>query len=194
MSNDRDHHREIVAGLRSLPRLEPPPTLTSRLRVMGSREALRARRSASVASFAAYIREEVSLRFDNLMRPIALPVAGGIASSMLLFAVLAPGLTINRFPVGDIPTGLTTAGSLESSFSFDLGNQDFVVDVFVDEQGKVVDYSIPEGQNWAKNPMLVRRLENTLLFTKFTPATFFGQPSAGRSRITLRRSQLEVRG
>jgi hypothetical protein len=39
-----------------------------------------------------------------------------------------------------------------------------------------------------------RSLENALLFTQFTPGTMFGQPASARVRITLRRSEIEVRG
>lgn len=184
--------------LRALPRLEAPADLTARLRIAGSREALRRRRTASPAAFFAHLRQEFSHHADNLMRPFAVPFAGGLISSMLLFAMLAPALTIYPMAGIDVPTGLATEASLESSFALDLASSTIteviVVEVFIDEQGKVVDYSLPQGQNWAKNPMLVRNLENALLTTKFTPATFFGQPAAGRTRISLRRSQVEVRG
>lgn len=185
-------------GLRALPRLEAPPELAARLRITGSREALRRRRLASLPAFFAYVKQEVSHQIDNLMRPFAVPFAGGLVSSLLLFGMLAPSLTVYPLAGIDVPTGLSTEASLQSSFALELASSNIteviVVDVFVDEQGKVVDYWLPQGQNWAKNPMLVRNLENTLLTTKFTPATFFGQPAAGRTRISLRRSQVEVRG
>jgi hypothetical protein len=186
---------QMLAGLRTLPQPEPPREVTVSLRILGSREALRRRRFASPAAFWKYVREGVMVRFDNLLRPVAMPAAGGVAASMLLFAMIAPALTVNRAPANDVLAAFSTEAQLESSFSVNLTAVDLVVvDLFIDEQGKVVDYSIPEGQNWAKNPMLVRNLETTLLYTKFTPATYFGQPSAARTRITLLRSQVEVRG
>ncbi len=195
MSNRDREMDEIVTGLRALPRLDPPPEFTTRLRILGSREALRRRRFVSPGALWAFVREEIFARSDDLLRPVAMPAAGGLATAVLLFGMIAPSLTVNRAPANDVLAAFSTEASLESSFSVSFTNIDvMVVDVFVDAQGKIVDYSIPEGQNWAKNPMLVRNLETTLLYTKFTPATYFGQPSAARTRITLLRSQLEVRG
>ncbi|MBM3738858.1 MAG: hypothetical protein FJW39_24040 [Acidobacteria bacterium] len=181
--------------LGALPRLPVPEELTTRLRIAGSREALRHRKFGSAGAFGAYLKDEVAVRFDHWFRPVFAPAAGGLLSAMLLFTMIAPALTVNRLPGSDVPSALTTQASLESSFSMTFSPVDIiVVDVFIDETGKVVDYSLPEGQNWAKNPKLIRSLETTLMYTKFTPATYFGQPSAARARITLQRNQVEVRG
>jgi hypothetical protein len=192
MQNDPRH------DLRALTRLEVPGDLTARLRIIGSREALRRRRLASLPAIAGHVHQEISHLLSNMVRPFAVPFAGGLISSVLLFAMLAPALSIRPLNGIDVPTGLATEASLESSFVLYLTSSTMteviVVDVYVDEQGRVLDYSLPQGQSWAKNPLLVRNLENVLLTTKFTPATFFGQPLAGRTRISLRRSQVEVRG
>jgi hypothetical protein len=58
----------------------------------------------------------------------------------------------------------------------------------------VTGYSFPDGQRWASDPEMRRSLENTLLYTKFRAATRFGQPSNGRARIIIVRSQMDVIG
>ena len=180
--------------LRALPKLNPPRELRDRLLVLASQEALRRRRHMSFRSWFTYWRESAGLFFDNLMRPYAVPFAGGLASALVLFALIAPTLQVKRQITDDVPAPISTEASLESSFSFNMTDQDIVVDVQIDEQGRITGYTIPHGQNWVSNPALLRSLENTLLMTKFTPATFFGQPATGKTRITLRRSRVDVQG
>jgi len=182
------------AGLGELPKYTPPVRLRDRLRVLASQESLRCRRRMSLETLFAHWRERFLLLFHNLMRPFAVPVAGGLLSAMVLFGLLAPQFAMQRTLAGDVPTGLTTMATLESSMSFDMFDEDIVVDVVIDGQGRVIDYAIPRGEIWASDPALVRSIEMTLLYTKFTPATLFGMPASGRTRITLRRSHVEVRG
>lgn len=184
----------VGEALGRLPRRNAPREVTDRLRVLASREASRRRSRSSFPALVAHLRDELRLRVDNLMRPVAVPFAGGLVSAMLLFGALAPALTVQRVVRGDVPTNLSTQASLASSISFDLIDSDLIVDVAIDEQGRVASYSIPTDQSWAHDTALVRSVENTLLLTRFTPATFFGQPATGKIRITLRRSQVEVRG
>jgi|SRR5687768_14557659 len=189
-------HRNLdptAGSLRSLPVRIPPTHLTDRLRVMASREALHRRRHSSLRALLTWWAESVMLTFNNLMKPVAVPFAGGIISALILFAVLAPGFAIQR-PVHDVPSTIFTEPSVQTFFHPPESDEDMVVEVWIDGSGRVIDYSIPQGQQWADDPSIVRSVENTLLCTKFTPATLFGQPASGKTRITFRRSNLEVRG
>ncbi len=178
-----------------LRRLAPPSELTTKLRVMASREALRRRRRASVAAFLTHVREEAALAFNNLMRPYAVPAMGGLLSTLVLFGVLAPYLSVNLKIEGDVPTALHTPAALESAFFMSLEESgEIVIDVSIDEQGRIIGYTLPRDQHWTKDPALVRNIETALLGTRFTPATVFGKPASGRTRITLRRSHLDVKG
>jgi hypothetical protein len=181
--------------LQALPRLTPPHGLVSRLRVLASREAARRRRFASAEAFVAYARDLISLWFDHLARPYAVPFAGGLASTVFLFAMIAPTLTVQR-PAVDVPTGLSTPAVLAYSLSSVslVHTADIVIDVTIDEEGRVVGYSLPRGQGWLKDRALLNSIERTLLFTRFTPATLFGGKVAGRTRITLRHSSVDVQG
>ena len=60
-----------------------------------------------------------------------------------------------------------------------------LVDVDVDEQGHFVDYQVVSGASVVSDPTTRRRMENLLLFTKFAPATSFGMPMAGKTRVLL---------
>jgi len=183
----------LRGALRSLPRYKPPAYLSVRLRVAASRERVRQMRRSSLRAWKRSIDERLSLFFQNLMKPFAVPVAGGLISAVILFGMLAPNLAVQRHMTGDVPSTLATSPILQSSMSFGLSDQDIVVDLIIDDQGRVIDYSLPDNKAIV-DPDLLRGLQETLLYTKFVPATVFGLPANGRTRITLRRSQLDVKG
>ena len=189
-------YQKLQAGLRALPIRKPPADLTLQLQVIASRERVLRQRNSSLASLWLYWRDRSRLWFDNLMRPLALPVAGGLLSALVLFSILAPMYgTGNRYRTPDVPTMLVTQAAVRSTtFSVGVGNHDIVVDVLVDGHGRMIDYSAPAGQVWQNNPELRRRIANALLCTQFTPATVFGQPRSAVLRITLRRNEVDVKG
>lgn len=176
--------------LRSLPTRIPPPELAVRLRVLASREL--ARSQGATPRFKQW-REHFNLSMQNLMRPLALPLVGGLCSAVLLFSALVPSFTQHQTP-GDIPTGLSTQPMVKSMAPLgfmDAG--DAVVDLRINEEGRIVNYSImgAEGQ---QADQLRRSIENNLLFTTFQPATAFGTPIAGTIRISFRSSRIDVKG
>lgn len=185
---------QLRTRLRALPARTPPENLNTRLRVMASRERARRQVRASFGKLVSHWLEHASLAFQNMMRPLALPFAGGLLSALVLFSMLVPQFPLYEPVSDDVPTMLTTEAGLKSALSFGLGDSDIVVDVLVDESGRMLDYWVPAGQRWGADPRLRHGIEKTLLCTQFTPATMFGQPASGRLRITLRRSQMEVKG
>jgi len=178
----------LSRALRSLPRRLPPPELASSLRVIASRECLRALGREIV--FADRLR----LCFDNLMRPLALPFAGGIFSTIILFGMcLVPVYSVHASSTADVPTGLHTDATLFATPPIAAAPGDVIVDVTIDPDGRMIDYKIVSG-NVSRNEALIRSIEGTLLLTRFTPATAFGQPVEGRMRLSLRTSHIDVRG
>jgi hypothetical protein len=165
-----------------------------KLRVLASQEMRRQRSRRSPKTWAAHQFDLLRLWFNNLMRPMAVPVAGGLFSAVLLFGTMAPALTFNRQTMNDVPTVLSTEATVQTSFSFELSDEDIVVDVTIDEYGGVIDYSIPSGQRWFSDPILRKSVENALVCTRFAPATVFGQATTGRTRLTFRSSRVEVKG
>src|SRR5260370_21332225 len=81
------------ARLRNMARPPVPASLSTKLRVMASHECAQrvARKNLSprVANWVTATR----LAFDNLMRPFAVPVTGGLLSAFVIFSLLVPSLS-----------------------------------------------------------------------------------------------------
>ncbi len=174
--------------LRTLGHVKAPRELTTSLRIIASRE--RARR---VSGNPLFDFEPLWMRMRNWMQPLALPFAGGIVSTLVLFSMLVPGydVSVRAASPADVPTAFYTDPSVKTIAPFAFSSDELVVELAIDEQGRVVDYHLPNGP--ASAP-LRRAIENSLLFTTFTPAMAFGQPTSGRVRLSFRRSHIEVRG
>ena len=193
MKRDREEMLErgdpvVSRALRGLPRLRPPAALNSRLHVLASQHLAKGRSLTRMDRFR--------LSFDNLMRPLALPFAGGIFSAVILFSMwVVPSYPVRAAGSFDIPISLTTAAAVKRMAPIaTTANDDVVLDVSIDGDGRMVDYSIVSGGD-PNDPALRRSIEGFLLLTSFTPATgSFGQPVAGRLRLTLRSSHIDVKG
>jgi len=186
----------LRSALRGLPATPPPARLSTALRVMASKERQRAlarqRRLASTA-------DRAWLWIENLMRPLALPFAGGLASAVLLFGMLLPTFTLHRSAGTDVPVALFTEPSIKAEIAFPAIDNGIDVDsvtvkVLVDSQGRMVDYSLPKGSGLENHPEILRALENKLLlFTQFTPATSFGQPTSGEVYVSFQRQSIDIK-
>ena len=77
---------------------------------------------------------------------------------------------------------------------FGFEGQDLLVDVSVDEYGRMIDYSIPQAYYLKSSPELRRHIENHLITMVFNPATSFGQPTSGRIRLWFRTSRIDIKG
>jgi hypothetical protein len=185
--------RQARMVLKGLPSRTPPPELTARLRVMAKRESAK-RQDAVRDRFAAlFAWDSLKVRFTNAARPLAIPFAGGIVSALVLFSMMVPAYPVltARTHINDVPTAFYQEPSVKSVAPFGFAEDEVVIDVVLDEQGQVIDYSLPGGKN---NAELRREIENQLLFARFSPATTFGQPIGGRMRLTFRRSQIDIKG
>lgn len=196
MDLESDRYERVRSALRRLPAYVPPPHLDTSLRVIASRERARANRRRTLGNYTASWLDRTSLMLRNIMRPLALPMAGGLVSAMVLFSVLAPGFAMQnpRQLKNDVPTVLSTEASVKGIAPIALNSADVVVDLVIDENGRMVDYTIVKGSNVVNDESLRRSLENSLLFTTFTPGTTFGQPMLSKIRVSLRNSQIDVRG
>src|SRR5207302_196840 len=70
-----------------------PAHLAANLRVLASHERARRVSRASLSTRTQFVYDRIRLWFDNLMRPMALPLGGGLLSAVVLFSVLVPTLT-----------------------------------------------------------------------------------------------------
>jgi len=186
----------IGEELRKLPVKVPSAELRTSLRVIASRERQRRLEHRNLAAMFKFWQDRAYLFFDNVVRTVALPVAGGVCSTLVLFSMFVvpayPLLTTHGDV--DVPTILKTPGSVKSMAPFSVGDTDVVVDVVVDEQGRMTDYTIVAGASVLANAQTRRRLENALVFSNFTPATSFGQPMMSKMRLWFHSSRIDVRG
>jgi len=185
-------HEQMVQlreNLRALPIALAPAKLGTDLRVLASKELVRSRRRSSISALLQSWGESVRLLIDNLMRPLALPfVGGGLTSALFIFGMLMPNLGFLRDPANDTLSGIYTKASVIKVAAFaspGKSNDDTVVEVQIDGQGHMVDYNVLQGQ-------MTGEIGNLLLFSTFTPATKFNQPTAGK--VVIRRSQIVVKG
>ena len=177
--------------LRSLPHRVPPPDLTTRLRVVASK----VKAEAGASPWSRWLgRLEVSLH--DLMRPLALPAVGGLCSAIFLFSTFVPmfksAFTMSSLS-GDVPTMLVTQPALKFMAPVAFSDGDAVVDLQLDDQARIINFNIVSAPG-QQSEVLRRRIENSLLFTEFWPATTFGRPVAGTIRISFRNSRIDVRG
>lgn len=183
--------RELQASLATLGPMPEPADLPLRIRVAVSQE--RARSSRSI--FTAW-----ELAWKNTVGPFLLRAGAGFASAVLLLGTIGVLVTMFAQPetaqaTPDEPLGNATAPHL-LYFSNAQGNNQaddisspVVVEAYVNDEGEVYDYRIVSGPTDA---VTRSQLENILLFSRFEPARFFGQPVRGLAVLSF--SGVSVRG
>jgi hypothetical protein len=173
---DLNSDEGLGQALASLPVRAAPPGLTTSLRVIASRERQRLAGRRTFGGMFARWYDRVSLSVTNVMRPLALPFAGGVFTAVALFSMLL----LPTYPVhleADVPTMLNVGAVL----------------VDVDDHGHMMDYTVMSGTEALQDPVLHGQLENLLHFTKFVPATSSGHPRAGKVRIPVFVSSIVVK-
>ena len=193
-------HLEAIEGVRravaSLNRPTVPLSLTARLRVLASHE--HARQLARISWFARYTawKDRLALGFNNMMRPLAFPFAGGIASALILFGLMIPIMTVEHAyadqglqvyftaPEGDVvalaPSGRYAPPESENPPFIERAGASVpdaanVVDLTIDQSGHVYNWTVTRGE-------LTPDLANIIMFGQFSPATNMGLPTFGRVR------------
>jgi len=189
-------YERLRSALRGLPAIAPPEFLRISLRVLASRERARRLLAPKLPFFLTAWLTRIRREASDMMRPFALPMAGGLASAIILFALVAPGFSVPaRSKIADVPTMLSTEATLLGMGPFGFTGDNIAIDVSVDNRGSITGYSSPNGQQaWLNDPVVRRSVENALLFVAISPGTSFGRPVSGTVRIMLRRSWIDVRG
>jgi hypothetical protein len=140
-------------------------------------------------------RDRLRLVFRNLMRPLAVPAMGGTMAAVTLFGMIMPSIAIHARPLNDVPTGFFTDATAKYSAPMGLAESELVLDVVVDSGGRVMAYTVVSGSEmFLRDASLKRQIENSLLFTEFTPATFLGGPTSGRVRVQMKSENINIRG
>jgi len=177
--------RRALAGLNRAPL---PAGLTEKLRVIASHERARQLARVSLAARFAGWADWLALWFDNLMKPLAFPFAGGLASSIIIFGLLVPSLMFRHAladqmfftsPGGQVvilaPSGtymslpdVENAPRIERADAATPLTAD-VVYLTIDASGRVSDWRVVRGE-------LTPDLTNIIMFGQFIPATNLGVP------------------
>ena len=178
-----DEH--LASMLRRMPPRVEPAELNTSLRVIASRERQRRIEGCGVGQVCASWLRRTRLSLQDVLRPLALPATGGVFSAVVLFSMwVVPTYPLRAKMAIDIPTQLTTRVQVQQSVTAAL-SASVLVDVDVDDQGHLLGYQIVSGADVVADPLMRRRMETALWFTTFTPATGFGMPMAGKTRVLL---------
>ena len=180
--------RELRGALRQLDKPELPARLREGLRMLALNERLRQLSQVSLSARAHRWAERMQLLFENLMRPMALPFAGGVLSALVMFAMLVPSLAFPHNFRNDVPVWMLDTNPALQELNPADPSDEIVVEVSIDERGRVQGYAVTQGQ-------MTPEIQNTLVqYLHFAPATVFGRPTWGRVLVSFRRSQISVRG
>jgi hypothetical protein len=181
------------AIMRTMAQAPVPEALATRLSVLASHERERQLARVSVRERVRRLAVNINLAFDNLMRPVALPLAGGVVSTVLLFCLMMPSLSFSHDtggddfstgPRGSIVTNPYDQGADEDAADFPLfaapsqPKSDYVniVNLTIDESGRVADWSVVRGQ-------VTDEMKTIILLGRFEPATTFGVPTSGTIQV-----------
>jgi anti-sigma factor (TIGR02949 family) len=195
-ARETERYLRVREALRSLTPAAVPSELTTRLRVAASKV-----RAESMRGGSGWSRwcDRFELTLKNLMKPLALPLAGGVCSAVVLFSALVPTFTSTfamdkTSSLWDVPTMLATQPMVKCTAPVAFGETEAVVDLNIDEQGRITNYTIVSTAPGQKAEQVRRTIENKLLFIGFWPATAFGKAIAGTVRVSFGSSHVEVRG
>jgi hypothetical protein len=183
--------RYVQVSLAALGPVPEPADLPLRIRVAVSQERARSRRSV----LAAW-----GLAWKNTVGPFLFQAGAGFASAVLLLGTVIVMITVLAKPemaqaTPDEPLGDATAPHLLYFSNAPGSNQmgaisgPVVVEAYVNGEGKVYDFRILSGPVDATTRSQV---ENLMLFSRFEPARFFGQPVRGLAVLSF--SGVSVRG
>ena len=184
--------KSLATGIRHLPKASVSPLLATRLRVIASRERAR---ELYRNDFGARFRESLlrfRLKFDNLLRPLAVPATGGLLASFFCFASIVNALQLDRRDMWDydIPIGFQSEVAIDELSPFSYGGGDVMVQLSVDAGGHVTDFTTPAGTSPSHEEM--QAIGNLVLYSTFTPAFRLGRPVASKRLFYIR--HISVKG
>jgi hypothetical protein len=183
-----DDLRFSRSTLKRLPVLAVPKNLTSKLRVLASYDRERRQGAGEFSSPWQRYLTRARLQLQDLMRPLALPAAGGLLSSVLFFTMLVDTFAVQMPTMNDIPIGRYTQVRVDSLSPFGFTGCDMTVELTVDKTGRVVGFSVPNG---TVTPEEMKQLGNLILFSSFSPAQADGQPTSGKVVVKTLRINVE---
>ena len=185
--------QSMRASLRDMAQPRVPATLATQLRVLASHERARRLSRKNLSTRVAHSMTATRLAFDNMMRPFAVPVTGGLMSSLVMFSLLVPSLSFPHNhsyepplavaetdvqwgdPDGKIVGATADHARLLPGSAVIYGNE-VSLTLLIDERGRVQDYYLSGGE-------LTEEMTSLILLSQFTPATVNGQPTWGLKQV-----------
>lgn len=136
------------------------------------------------------LRDNLAMRWENLIRPIALQMISGLAGALLLFGgismlvgvVAVPNAVLaNDEPLGAItmPHYLYSAAQQQPVVTPNDGT--VVVEADVNDEGKVYNWNIVSGPIDDRTRAAV---QDDLMLQVYEPSRMFGEPVRGRVLVT----------
>jgi len=173
---------ELRSLLRNLPVSPMPRRLAGQLRVLASHEKRRNSATRWQRSMAW-----LQLAVDNLMRPVAIPFAGGIVAAIFAFSLITPTLTIRAADAStDLPFyWLNTKGAMSFTPPFGFQGDETEVVLTIDANGQITDYRAASGKVTRE---LIDNIGNSLLFSSFDPPRSGGVPVSGIVRVKFQKN------
>jgi anti-sigma factor RsiW len=183
---------ELRARLRRLEEPRIPEALTVRLRVLASHERVRRMARTSWPARIASWRDRIRLNFENLMQPVALPVAGGVLSALLLFGALVPTLIFHHQIANDSPLSFTDPDGtvvnwVEPRDFAVVSGDETVLELTIDAQGRITGSTVLQGQ-------LMPGMFTIVQFSPVTPAMLLGKPTWGKKLVVFPSRHRSARG
>jgi hypothetical protein len=177
--------QDLRLGMKKMVRPMVPSNLRERLQILASHERARTISRLTMKARMENFSWRLHLLFENIMRPLGLPVASGLISAMALFALLTPSLSFAHRSDDDVRTPVATYPQLEETGEGGEYPEVEDADSFGSNYEKVIELKItPTGYIWdwkviKGDKELTPDLKQMILTARFTPATIFGKPTYG---------------
>ncbi|MDE0126112.1 MAG: zf-HC2 domain-containing protein [Bryobacterales bacterium] len=165
-----------------------PPRLPSRdleVRILSAVSLERLRRSQPRMRW-----NRTKIKLGNLVRPVAVPAAGGLLVALLLVPALLsafwtePVVHANDIPLRILAAPVVKAPVMTLPSPYPV-SRDLIVLAYIDHRGGVYDYKVASSE--PLDQRMRGQLANALLTSKFEPAQRFGQPIRGQRVILYQR-------
>jgi len=186
--------QDLRSSLRGMSQPAVPPELTARLRVAASHHRAGVERRRNFSSRLEHWGVRVRLAFEHMIKPVAMPLAGGVLSSFACFLFLVPSLSFHHNYGLEPPISFREEPAIVAGFTdpdgsivgvkgarLESGSSVVTADevsltVLVDPSGQVQDWMVFGGE-------LTPEMKDLILFSKFIPATVSGQPTWGLKQL-----------
>jgi hypothetical protein len=169
----------LCTELRGMPRAHVPAEVDLRLKVRLSQELNK------------NLLTRVVVRLTNIFQGGFLAAGAGLALAVLCFCLFLGFETVPVNTGPDVPLSFETPPQVLTlaPLDFSTGDEPVVVLTNIDSTGQVMGYKVVSGQN---SPQLMHNLDRLIYFSRFSPATTFGEPTDGKVILALK--QITVRG